>query len=97
MKIINKSKEIKCDISAQVYFVIILNSLLLVFSSKNRVLCLRIKIVHGKEQGKLIQNSNTFYTKNVLYKEVFESCCQQVMRKRGKLTDSGRKWFIDSQ
>ncbi len=42
-------------------------------------------------------NSNKFYTKNVVYKEVFESCCQQVMRKQGKLTDSGRKRFIDSQ
>ncbi len=55
------------------------------------------KIIQGKEQGKLIQNSNKFYTKNVVYKEVFKSCCQQVMRKQGKLTDSGRKRFIDSQ
>ncbi len=55
------------------------------------------KIVQGKVQANLIQNSNIFYTKNVVYKEVFESCCQQVMRKQGKLTDSGRKSFIDSQ
>ncbi len=45
----------------------------------------------------LIQNSNKFYNKNVVYNEVFESCCQQVMRKQGKLIDSGRKRFIDSQ
>ncbi len=51
--------------------------------SKSRVICLRIKIVQGKEQGKLIQNSNKFYTKNVVYKEDFEPCCQQVMRKQG--------------
>ncbi len=97
MKIINNSKEIKCDISARVYFVIILNSSLLVFSSKNSVLCLRTKIVQGKEQGKLIQNYNKFYTKNVVYKEVFVSRCQQVMLKQDKLTDSGKKRFIDSQ
>ncbi len=50
-----------------------------------------------KSKEKLIQNSNKFYTKNVVYKENFESCCPQVMRKQGKLTDSGRKRFIDSQ
>ncbi len=50
-----------------------------------------------KKQGKLIQSSNKFYTKNVVYKEAFESCCQQVMRKQGELKDSGRKRFIDSQ
>ncbi len=97
MKIINNSEEIKCDISAGVYFVIILNPQLLVFSIKNRVICLRIKIVQGKEQEKVIQNFNKFYTKNVVYKEVFESYCQQVMRKQGKWSDSGSKRFIDSQ
>ncbi len=63
MKIINNSKKTKCDISAGVYFVFILNSKLLVFSSKNRVICLRIKIVQGKGQGKLIQNSNKIIPK----------------------------------
>jgi hypothetical protein len=50
-----------------------------------------------KKTRKLIQNSNKLYTKNVVYKEVFESCCQQVVRKQGKWTDSDRKMFIDSQ
>ncbi len=44
-----------------------------------------------KRTRKANSNSNKFYTNNVAYKEVFESCCQQVMRKQGKSTDSGRE------
>ncbi len=40
-----------------------------------------------RTQGKPIQNTNKFYTKIIVYKKVFESCCQQVMRKQGKLTE----------
>ncbi|UYV79871.1 hypothetical protein LAZ67_18000944 [Cordylochernes scorpioides] len=41
------------------------------FSRVKSSKCVKIKIIHGSKQGRLLENSSACFTKNVVYKEIY--------------------------